>query len=104
MTSGAMVLPASLKTTPRLDRWIRFDPDLTVTVYSGKVELGQGIETAIAQIAAEELDVSLERIRLVAGDTTRTPNEGYTTGSMSIEVGGASMRIVCAEIRGLFVE
>jgi CO/xanthine dehydrogenase Mo-binding subunit len=99
-----VALPASLKTTPRLDRWIRFNPDLSVTVCSGKVELGQGIETAIAQVAAEELDVALERIRLVAGDTTRTPDEGYTTGSMSMEVGGASMRIVCAEVRGLFVE
>ncbi len=104
MSAATTTLPASLKTTPRLDRWIRFDHDLGVTVYSGKVELGQGIETAIAQIAAEELDIALERIRLVAGDTTRAPDEGYTTGSMSIEVGGASMRVVCAEVRGLFVE
>ena len=103
-TNTALAFPASLKMTPRLDRWIRFDADQSVTVYSGKVELGQGIETAIAQIAAEELDVALERVRLVAGDTTRTPNELYTSGSMSIEVGGASMRIVCAEVRGLFVD
>src|SRR5512141_1466851 len=97
-------LPQSLKTTPRLDRWVHFNADRSVTVYSGKVELGQGIETAIAQIAAEELDVSLERVHLVAGDTTRTPNEWYTAGSQSMEVGGSSMRIVCAEVRRLFVE
>jgi CO/xanthine dehydrogenase Mo-binding subunit len=97
-------LPQSLKTTPRLDRWVRFNADRTVTVFSGKVELGQGIETAIAQIAAEELDVSLERLQLVAGDTTRAPDEWYTAGSQSIEVGGAAMRLACAEVRSLFLE
>ena len=104
MTGAAMGLPTSLKTTPRLDRWVRFNADRSVSVYSGKVELGQGIETAIAQIAAEELDVPLDWVELVAGDTTRTPNEWYTAGSMSMEVGGSSMRIVCAEVRRLFVE
>ena len=90
-------LPQSLQTTPRLDRWVRFNPDRTVTVFSGKVELGQGIETAIAQIAADELDVSLERLSLVAGDTTQSPDEWYTAGSQSIEVGGMAMRLACAE-------
>ena len=104
MSATAVVLPNSLKTTPQLDRWVRFNADRSVTVYSGKVELGQGIETAIAQIAAEELDVPLDRVELVAGDTTRTPNERYTAGSQSIEVGGSSMRMVCAEVRRLFVE
>src|SRR5262245_43012016 len=99
-----VALPQSLKTTPRLDRWVRFNADRTVTVFSGKVELGQGIETAIAQIAAEELDVSLERLQLVAGDTTRSPDEWYTAGSQSIEVGGAAMRLACAEVRSLFLE
>jgi nicotinate dehydrogenase subunit B len=97
-------LPQSLKTTPRLDRWVRFNADRTVTVFSGKVELGQGIETAIAQIAADELDVALERLSLVAGDTTQSPDEWYTAGSQSIEVGGMSMRLACAEVRGLFLE
>ncbi|HEX8011777.1 MAG TPA: molybdopterin cofactor-binding domain-containing protein [Casimicrobiaceae bacterium] len=97
-------LPQSLKTTPRLDRWVRFNPDRTVTVWSGKVELGQGIETAIAQIAADELDVSLDRLSLVAGDTTQSPDEWYTAGSQSIEVGGMAMRLACAEVRKLFLE
>jgi CO/xanthine dehydrogenase Mo-binding subunit len=97
-------LPQSLKTNPRLDRWIRFNDDRTVTVFSGKVELGQGIETAIAQIAADELDVSLERLSLVAGDTTQSPDEWYTAGSQSIEVGGMAMRLACAEVRSLFLE
>ena len=99
-----MTLPQSLRTTPRLDRWVRFNVDRTVTVFSGKVELGQGIETAIAQIAAEELDVALDRLVLVAGDTTRSPDEWYTAGSQSIEVGGAAMRLACAEVRSLFLE
>ncbi|HUH92075.1 MAG TPA: molybdopterin cofactor-binding domain-containing protein [Casimicrobiaceae bacterium] len=99
-----MTLPQSLRSTPRLDRWVRFNADRTVTVFSGKVEIGQGIETAIAQIAAEELDVPLERLALVAGDTTRSPDELYTSGSQSIEVGGAAMRLACAEVRSLFLE
>jgi nicotinate dehydrogenase subunit B len=97
-------LPQSLKTTPRLDRWVCFNADRTVTVFSGKVELGQGIETALAQIAADELDVSLERLSLVAGDTTQSPDEWYTAGSQSIEIGGTAIRLACAEVKSLFLE
>ena len=93
---SAPALPTSLKTNPRLEQWVRFEADGTVTVFSGKVELGQGIVTAIAQIAAEELDVPLERLAIVAGDTARAPDEWYTAGSQSIEVGGAAMRLACA--------
>ena len=99
-----LMLPQSLKTTPRLDRWVCFNADRTVTVFSGKVELGQGIETAIAQIAADELDVPLERLSLVAGDTTQSPDEWYTAGSQSIEIGGTAIRLACAEVRSLFLE
>jgi nicotinate dehydrogenase subunit B len=101
---NAAALPQSLKTNPRLDRWVRFNADRTVTVFSGKVELGQGIVTAIAQIAAEELDVKLGRLSIVPGDTRSSPDEWYTAGSMSIEVGGSAMRLACAEVRALFVE
>jgi CO/xanthine dehydrogenase Mo-binding subunit len=101
---SAPVLPQSLKTNPQLERWVRFNADRTVTVFSGKVELGQGIVTAIAQIAAEELDVSLARLAIVPGDTRCSPDEWYTAGSQSIEVGGAAMRLACAEVRQLFVE
>src|SRR5260370_39827529 len=89
-------LPPSLKATPRLDRWVRFNADHTGTVFSGKVELGQGIETAIAQIAADELDVALERLSLVAGDTTQSPDEWYTAGSQSIEIGGTAIQLAAA--------
>ncbi|MFS8086802.1 MAG: molybdopterin cofactor-binding domain-containing protein, partial [Acidobacteriota bacterium] len=104
MNAAVAAMPGSLKTTPRLDRWVCFNAGGSVTVCSGKVELGQGIETALAQIAAEELDVPLDRIELLAGDTMRTPNESYTSGSQSIEVGGSALRTVCAEVRHLFVD
>ncbi|MCX7154759.1 MAG: molybdopterin-dependent oxidoreductase, partial [Proteobacteria bacterium] len=97
-------LPQSLKTNPKLTNWVCFNADRTVTVYSGKVELGQGIVTAIAQIAAEELDVSLAQLSIVPGDTRVSPDEWYTAGSQSIEVGGLSMRLACAEVRLMFVE
>jgi len=92
-------LPASLVENPRLDRWIRFLPDRTVRVATGKVELGQGVVTAINQIAAEELDLSLGRVQVLSGDTAEGPDELYTTSSQSIEVSGASIRLVCAEVR-----
>ena len=96
-------LPQSLTDNPRLDRWVGFDPDRTVRVATGKVELGQGVLTALVQIAAEELDVPPARIRLVSGVTAESPNEGYTAGSRSIEESGGSLRLVCAEVRGLFL-
>jgi nicotinate dehydrogenase subunit B len=97
-------LPRSLADNPRLDRWIGFELDRTVRLATGKVELGQGVLTALVQIAAEELDVDPSRVRIVSGDTERAPNEGYTTGSMSIEMSGGSIRLVCAEVRRLFVQ
>jgi len=98
------MLPANLKANPRLDRWVRIEPPGTVRIFSGKVELGQGTVTAMAQIAAEELDVEPRRIVMVAGDTSASPDEWYTAGSLSMEQGGAAMRAACAEVRKLFVE
>ncbi len=97
-------LPQSLTDNPRLDRWVGFESDRTVRISTGKVELGQGVLTALVQIAAEELDVPPARIRLVSGVTAQSPNEGYTAGSRSIEQSGGSIRLVCAEVRGLFVD
>src|SRR3954467_15809971 len=98
------MLPANLKANPRLDRWGRIEPPGTVRIFSGKVELGQGTVTAMAQLAAEELDVAPERIVMVAGDTSASPDEWYTAGSLSMEQGGAAMRAACAEVRKLFVD
>ena len=89
----------SLEAFPQIDDWITINEDRTVSVFSGKVELGQGIATALAQIAAEELDVDLERIRLVMADTQRTPDEGGTTGSRSLETSGVAIRSAAAAAR-----
>jgi CO/xanthine dehydrogenase Mo-binding subunit len=100
----APALPASLVENPRLDRWIRFQPDHTVRIATGKVEMGQGIVTAIGQIAAEELDVPLGRVAVLSGDTTYGPDELYTTSSLSVDVSGGSVRLVCAEVRAMALD
>jgi CO/xanthine dehydrogenase Mo-binding subunit len=82
---------------------LRFERDRTVWIASGKVELGQGINTALAQIAAEELDVSLERIRVLPPSTAYSPDEGYTSGSMSVQEGGKNLRAACVEARGMLL-
>ena len=69
-------LPLSVVNNRRPDRWIRFDADRSVHLAVGKVELGQGIITALSQIAAEELDVALGRVRVLSGDTADAPDEG----------------------------
>ncbi len=97
-------LPGPLNDNPQLDRWVAFPAPGKVTVLTGRVELGQGVLTAMAQIAADELDVAIERITIRSGDTERAPNEGYTAGSQSIQFGGVAMRQACADVRTLFLE
>jgi CO/xanthine dehydrogenase Mo-binding subunit len=97
-------LPGSLATNRMLDGWVRVNPAGTVTVFTGKCELGQGILTALVQIAAEELDVAYERVEIVSADTARTPNEGMTAGSMSVENSGTALRFACAEVRQILLE
>jgi nicotinate dehydrogenase subunit B len=97
-------LPPSLAANPRLSSWVGIHPDGTVTVRSGKVEIGQGVLTALAQIAAEELDVEPHRVRMVAAHTGRSPNEGLTAGSMSVQHSGAALRQVCAEVRAVYLD
>ncbi|MAU00383.1 MAG: aldehyde dehydrogenase [Anaerolineaceae bacterium] len=97
-------LSGSLKQTPELDAWIRISSDETITVFTGKAEIGQGIKTAVAQIAAEEMDVSLERIRIVSADTGQSPNEGVTAGSMSLQMSGNAIRQAAAEARFILLK
>ena len=104
LNPGVHSLPPTLAANLRLDRWAQINADGTVTVRTGKVELGQGIVSAIAQIAAEELDVSYSRIRMVAVDTTISPNENSTSGSRSVQEGGEAMRQACAEIRDALLQ
>ena len=97
-------LPPLLAANPRLDRWVGFSSPGRVKVSTGRVEIGQGVLTAMLQIAAEELEVAPERILLQTGDTDLTPNEGYTAGSQSIQFGGVALRVACAEVRALFLD
>jgi CO/xanthine dehydrogenase Mo-binding subunit len=99
----AVALPGSLNGNRMLDAWIRIAADGSATVCTGKVELGQGIVTALAQIAAEELDLPLARVHVISGDTEKTPNEGFTSGSQSIENGGAALRLAGAEVRTILL-
>ena len=96
-------VPFSLRNNRRLEGWIRLEPDETVTIFTGKAELGQGILTALAQIAAEELDVGFDKIRMVSADTSRGPDEQYTFGSQSVEQSGGAIRAAGAEARGILV-
>jgi len=86
-----------------LSAWLRVNPNGTVTVFTGKVELGQGIASALAQVAADELDVGYRRIEMVTADTSRTPDEGFTAGSQSIEQSGTAIRFACAEARQILL-
>jgi nicotinate dehydrogenase subunit B len=98
-----VALPPSLAANPRLSDWLRVLPAGTVEVRPGKVELGQGVLTALAQVAAEELDISLARVTMVTPATGLSPDEGYTAGSLSIQHSGAALRLACAEARGRYL-
>jgi len=97
--------PAAVKTVSasEVDGFLAIGADGTVTVYSGKVELGTGVRTALLQIAAEELDVPLERMKMVEGDTLLTPDQGATTSSVSISRGGVEIRRAAATARAALV-
>ena len=101
--AAAADLPGSLKKNPFLDSWIRIGADNSVTVFTGKAELGQGIKTALVQVAAEELDVAFDRIRLVTADTAATADEGYTAGSNSLKDSGTAIRAAAAQVRAILV-
>jgi nicotinate dehydrogenase subunit B len=112
--SGALVVTFSL--TPRLgsaapattakpvtldavESFLAIGRDGKVIVYSGKVDLGTGLRTALTQIVAEELDVRFESVSLIQGDTLLTPDQGPTFGSLSIQNGGMQLRRAAATAR-----
>ncbi len=97
-------LPPSLARNISLDRWVAVRPDGVVEIRTGKVEIGQGIISTLAQIAAEELDVDYTRIRMIPADTVRSPNEGVTAGSRSTAESGSALQQACAEVRSVFLE
>lgn len=97
------VLPGSLNTNRMLDGWLRINTNGTVTMFTGKVELGQGILTALTQMVSDELDVDLKRLEVISGNTALTPNEGVTAGSLSVQDSGTALRFASAQARGLLL-
>jgi CO/xanthine dehydrogenase Mo-binding subunit len=88
----------------QLDAWLRIEKDGTVRVFTGKVEIGMGVETGFSQIVAEELDVSPERVQFVMGDTSMTTDQGGVGGSTSIMLGAKPLRNVAATARFLLLQ
>lgn len=104
VATGQEDLPGSLEDDPRLNSWIAIREDGVVTVYTGKVELGQGIKTAIIQVAADELDVDVDRVDLITAETGTTPDEGYTAGSQSMEDSATAITYAAADARRILLE
>lgn len=98
-----MNVPPPLKNFPLVSQWLSFASDGGVDLLSGRVELGQGIATALTQIAADELDVAINAIRLTQGHTGVSPAEGPTVGSLSVTFGGQSIRMATAAARALML-
>lgn len=103
-TTTSLALPGDLKVAPMLDAWIKLDEQGHVTVFTGKVELGTGIRTALMQIAAEQLNIEPHSLTLITADTGMTPNEGYTAGSHSIADSGTAIFNAAAQVRSMLVQ
>ena len=88
----------------RLDSWLAVKADGDIVAYFGKMDMGQGVDVAIAQIVADELDVPFERVSIVMGDTAWTVNQGGASGSTGIQKGGIPLRNAAAEARRMLVE
>jgi nicotinate dehydrogenase subunit B len=97
------VKPLANAAYPNIGSWLALEPDGGVTIFYGKVEQGTGIETAIAQLVADELDVAFEHIRVIQGDTDRTPDQGYTAGSQSLSAGSVPIRHAAAQARATLI-
>jgi CO/xanthine dehydrogenase Mo-binding subunit len=96
--------PAKPVILTEVDSFLTINPDGAVTVYSGKVDLGTGVKTALTQIVADELDVTMSSVRIVQGDTLTTPDQGPTFGSLSIQIGGMQIRNAAALARAALLE
>lgn len=101
--SPAPKLPVSLAANPLLSSWVQFSREGHVMISPGKVEIGQGIITALAQIAADELDIDIGRVQMARASTAASPNEGVTSGSLSVQQSGRAIRQACAEVRQILL-
>ncbi|OJA96845.1 xanthine dehydrogenase family protein molybdopterin-binding subunit [Burkholderia ubonensis] len=104
VSKATATLAGSLKTNPLLDAWIKITPDGKVTVFTGKVELGTGVRTALLQVAAEELGMKPALITFLTADTGASPDEGLTAGSHTMADSGSALLNAAAQVRGLLVD
>jgi nicotinate dehydrogenase subunit B len=110
LTDG--ILPAQAQATAEtkvvapdeVDAFLSINNEGHVTVYTGKVDLGTGLRTALTQIAAEELDLPFDRVTILQGDTALTPDQGATWGSLSIQRGGMQVRRAAATARKALID
>ncbi len=101
------LLAADTAVTPtpgRLDAWLRIGKDESIRVFTGKVDIGMGVQTGLIQVVAEELDVLPSRIQLTMGDTAATPDQGGVGGSTSISAGAKPLRNAAATARFLLLQ
>ena len=102
-SSQALRAPKSVA-KEAIDSWLTISPDNRVTIFVGKVDLGTGARTALMQMAAEELDVSFDRVEMVMGDTATTPDQWLTAANITIFQGGAELRRASASARRALVD
>src|SRR4030095_9266664 len=101
---AAALLPPKSVAKDAIDSWLTIGPDDRITIFCGKVDLGTGARTALAQLAAEELDVAFERVEMVMGDTATTPDQWLTAANLTIFQGGSELRRAAASARRALVE
>lgn len=102
---GQTLVAAARNLAPTsLDTWLAMDAAGNVTAFFGKMDMGQGVDTAVAQVVAEELDVPVARVSVVMGDTALTPNQGGASGSSACRLGANALRNAAAEARRVLLE
>jgi nicotinate dehydrogenase subunit B len=99
---ASKVKPALLPT--EMDSWIAVDSNGHITAFFGKMDMGQGVDVAVGQMVAEELDVPATRVTVVMGDTALTCNQGGASGSTGVQRGGTALRNAAAEARRILME
>jgi nicotinate dehydrogenase subunit B len=100
---GKPRLPGDLQNNRKLSAWLRINANQTVTLLVGKVELGQGVLTAVSQVCADELDIDLQRVQVISGDTALVPDEGVTAGSFSMPYCATAVQYASAEVRSILL-
>src|SRR4051812_1136277 len=101
MAQGAA--PAKPLVLTEVDSFLSIDPKGLVTIYSGKIDFGTGLRTALMQIVADELDVPFSSVKVIEGDTALTPDQAKTWASVSIQIGGMQLRNAAATARQALV-